>query len=288
MASGRLNPMIEKLAAGDAVVSTPPVANGNWEVAQELGDSDYDMVIFEMEHFGFDFKGLRTSLQAMLNRRRIDQDGLRPSVVPATRVPPNARETSQWIIKQALDLGVYGLVTPQVQTPEDALAIVKAARYPARRGTSTGGGERGYWPFLAARYWGLSPSEYVERADVWPANPDGELLIMGIIESRLGVKNIERILDATNGLGIIWPGPGDMSTDMGLHLTNPPHPEVVENIAHVREVCASRGVPCATIAANIDEAVECVQQGFQVILTRFQPGLAAAVHAHRAPPPPSA
>src|SRR5580704_2469625 len=90
MASGRLNPMIEKLAAGDAVVSTPPVANGNWEVAQELGDSDYDMVIFEMEHFGFDFKGLRTSLQAMLNRRRIDQDGLRPSVVPATRVPPNA------------------------------------------------------------------------------------------------------------------------------------------------------------------------------------------------------
>jgi 4-hydroxy-2-oxoheptanedioate aldolase len=287
VANGRLNPVIERLAAGEAVVSTPPVANGNWEMAQELGDSDFDMVIFEMEHFGFDFMALRTSLHAMLNRRRIHQDGLRPSVVPATRVPPNARETSQWIIKQALDHGVYGFVAPQVQTPEDALAIVKAARYPARRGSTTGGGERGYFPFLAARYWGLSPSEYVERADVWPVNPDGELVIMGIIESRLGVKNIERILDATNGLGIIWPGPGDMSTDMGLHLTHPPHPEVLENIAHVLEVCASRGVPCASIAADIDEAVARVEQGFRVILTRFQPGMAAAVHSHGVPPRPA-
>ena len=140
-----------------------------------------------------------------------------------------------------------------------------------------------YWPFLAARYWGLTPSEYVERADVWPANPDGELLIMGIIESSLGVKNIERILDATNGLGIIWPGPGDMSTDMGLHLTSPPHPEVVENITHVREVCVSRGVPCATIASNIDEAVECVNQGFQV-----DPHPIPTRHGCRGPRPPGA
>ena len=100
------------------------------------------MVIFEMEHHGFDFAGLRTSLHAMLNRRRICEDGPSPSVVPLTRIPPNARETSQWVVKQALDTGVYGFVAPQVQTPEDALAIVKAARYPARRGSSLGGGER--------------------------------------------------------------------------------------------------------------------------------------------------
>jgi 2-keto-3-deoxy-L-rhamnonate aldolase RhmA len=28
------------------------------------------------------------------------------------RIPPNARERNQWVIKQALDTGVYGLVLP--------------------------------------------------------------------------------------------------------------------------------------------------------------------------------
>ncbi|MFI5046879.1 MAG: aldolase, partial [Acidimicrobiia bacterium] len=163
MPTGRLNKVIEKLVAGEVVVSSPPVANGSIEVAQDYGDSDFDMVIFEMEHFGFDFVALRTSLQALLNRRRISDDGLAPSVVPTTRIPPNARETSQWIIKQALDIGVFGFFAPQMQTPEDALAIVNAARYPARRGTVSGGGERGYWPPVAARYWGLTQQEYVER-----------------------------------------------------------------------------------------------------------------------------
>ena len=60
-------------------------------------EPDFDMVVFEMEHHGFDFIALRSSLQALLSRRRIAADGLAPSVVPFTRIPPNARETSQWI-----------------------------------------------------------------------------------------------------------------------------------------------------------------------------------------------
>jgi 4-hydroxy-2-oxoheptanedioate aldolase len=33
------------------------------------------------------------------------------------RIPPNARERNQWVIKQALDTGVYGLVLPHLSTP---------------------------------------------------------------------------------------------------------------------------------------------------------------------------
>ena len=46
------------------------------------------------------------------------------------RIPPNARERNQWVIKQALDTGVYGLVLPHLSTVEDAQAAVAAARYP--------------------------------------------------------------------------------------------------------------------------------------------------------------
>jgi 4-hydroxy-2-oxoheptanedioate aldolase len=50
------------------------------------------------------------------------------------RIPPNARERNQWVIKQALDTGVYGLVLPHLNTVEDAQAAVAAARYPQAAG----------------------------------------------------------------------------------------------------------------------------------------------------------
>ena len=83
------------------------------------------------EHEGFSFTTLRTSLQVLLNRKRIAEKGnLQPDVVPMVRIPPNARERDQWVIKQALDTGVYGLVLPHLSTVEDAQAAVAAARYP--------------------------------------------------------------------------------------------------------------------------------------------------------------
>jgi 4-hydroxy-2-oxoheptanedioate aldolase len=274
----RLNKAIELLAAGDVVVSSSTIPNGSWEDAQTYGDSDFDMVVFEMEHHGFDFPNLRVSLQMVLNRRRIVEEGLRPAVVPITRIPPAGRETTQWVIKQALDIGVYGLVVPQVETPEEAVAIVNAARYPAQRGSTLGGGQRGYWPHLAARYWGLSPQEYVERSDVWPLNPDGELLLIAIIESQKGVENLERILDATDGIGAIWPGPGDLASDMGL-VGQINHPEVEANLQMVREQCARRGVPCVGVGPTFEDAVRRSEQGFRIIFTRMERGIGPAIRA---------
>jgi 4-hydroxy-2-oxoheptanedioate aldolase len=278
MAQHRLNKVIDKLIHGEVVVSSAPVPNGSFEIAQNYGDSDFDMVIFEMEHHGFDFIALRSSLHAMMNRGRILQDGAGPSVVPLTRIPPNARETSQWIIKQALDVGVYGLVTPKLETPEEALAIVTASRYPAQRGRDLGGGQRGLWAHVAARYWGLSTPEYVERSDVWPANPDGEVLIIGIVESALGVENIERILDATNGIGVIWPGFSCLAADMGL-MGQPDHPEVLEAMSGVLAACATRSVPCVGVGVDLPQAVLRVNEGYQVIATPLLPGIAGGIRA---------
>lgn len=278
LGEARLNKVIDLFVSGEVVVSSPPVPNGSVEVAQAYGDSEFDMVMFEMEHHGFDFPGLRTSLQALLNRRRIVEDGLGPSVVPVTRIPPAARETNLWIIKQALDIGVYGFVVPQLETPEEAEAVVHAARYPARRGAANGGGERGYWPHVAARYWGLSSADYLEKADVWPLNPDGELLIVGIIESCKGVDNLERILDATRGIAAIWPGPGDLAADMGL-IGQISHPEVEEKVQMVREICQRRGVPCVGVAATVEAAERRAREGFQVILTGLERGVAPAIRA---------
>jgi 4-hydroxy-2-oxoheptanedioate aldolase len=127
----RYNKIIDLLKHGKPVFSTSTVPNGSLDDLTYIADADYDAVIIEMEHEGFSFTTLRASLQVLLNRKRIAEKGnLQPDVVPMVRIPPNARERNQWVIKQALDTGVYGLVLPHLSTVEDAQAAVAAARYP--------------------------------------------------------------------------------------------------------------------------------------------------------------
>jgi 4-hydroxy-2-oxoheptanedioate aldolase len=128
----RYNKMIDLLERGKPVFSTSTVPNGNLDDLTYIADADYDAVVIEMEHEGFSFSTLHV-VQVLLNRKRIAEKGnLQPDVVPLVRIPPNGRERNQWVIKQALDTGVYGLVLPHLSTVEDAQAAVGAARYPPR------------------------------------------------------------------------------------------------------------------------------------------------------------
>ena len=124
MASGvRLNKVIDLLARGQVVFSSGTIMSDNLDDIMFVADSDYDFAIIEMEHQGFDFTHLRTALQYFLNRKRLVEHGtLQPEVVPFVRIPPNAREVggNQWVIKQTLDTGVYGLVLPHLNTVADA------------------------------------------------------------------------------------------------------------------------------------------------------------------------
>ena len=83
----RYNKIIDLLERGKPVFSTSTVPNGNLDDLTYIADADYDAVIIEMEHEGFSFSTLRTSLQVLLNRKRIAEKGnLQPDVVPMVRI----------------------------------------------------------------------------------------------------------------------------------------------------------------------------------------------------------
>ncbi len=274
----RYNKVIDLLEQGKTVFASGLVWNGNLDDLMFIADSDYDMVMIEMEHEGFSLNNLRVSLQFLLSRRRIAGKGdLQPDVVPLVRIPPNSRERNQWIIKQALDTGVYGLVLPHLNTVEEAQAAVVAARYPQVPGVADfePAGQRGWWQRIAPRYWGLTAQEYYDAADLWPLDPNGNMLLMGIIEEPEGVKNLGDILRQVKGIGAIWAGPGDMSVAMGLR-GNAGHPEVQANLLRILETCQEFSVPCATGANTPQEVVTRMEQGFRIIITapeKSTPGL---------------
>ena len=264
----RYNKVIDLLEQGKPVFCSGLVWNGNLDDLIYVADADYDMVIMEMEHEGFSFNNLRTSLQFILNRKRISGSGtVQADPVPLVRIPPNSRENSQWIIKQALDTGVYGLVLPHLNTVEDAHAAVVAARYPQVPGVADfePEGQRGWWQRIAPRYWGLTAQEYYDAADLWPLDPDGNMLLMGIVEEPEGVDNLPDILRQEKGIGAIWAGPGDMSVAMG-HRGNSAHPDVQAKLLRILEACQNAGVPCAT-GATAEEVPMRLEQGFRIIIT---------------------
>ena len=268
MPGTRYNKAIQLLEEGKPVFGTGLIWNGNFDEMMYFADSDYDMVMIEMEHEGLSFNNLRASLQFLLNRKRISEaGGLQADPTPVVRIPPNTRETNQWMIKQTLDTGVYGLILPHLDTVEGAMAAVQAARYPQVPGVADfePHGERGWWQRIAPRYWGLSAAEYYDAADVWPLDPDGNLLLMGIVEEPTGVRNLPDILREVKGVGAVWAGPGDMSVAMG-HRGNAGHPEVQEMLLRILGICKDAGVPCATgcTAAEVPMRLE---QGFRIIIT---------------------
>src|SRR2546425_11364926 len=58
----RYNKIIDLLEQGKPVFSTSTVPNGSLDDLTYIADADYDAVIIEMEHEGFSFNTLRTSL----------------------------------------------------------------------------------------------------------------------------------------------------------------------------------------------------------------------------------
>ena len=155
--TNRLNGVIRAWESGKpAFVS---FASADKSTAISFSTSPYDGVVFEMEHNPYDIKTLRDCMQYMLNRKQIATSGsIAPAVTPMVRIPPNGGEQSQWIAKQVLDIGVYGIVWPHVSTVEDARNAVVASRYPRPPEAPyyDPPGQRGDAPTSAARYWGLT------------------------------------------------------------------------------------------------------------------------------------
>lgn len=240
----RLNGAIRAFENGDVALTAFAVADTT--TAQAIDSADYDAVVFEMEHNPFDVKALRDCLQYMLNRRSIAQTGsVAPSVTPMVRLPANGAEKNQWMAKQVLDMGVYGVVWPHVCTVEDAKAAVAACRYsrPKTAPNFDPAGQRGDGPGIAARYWGLTQQEYYSRADVWPIDPRGEILVGMMCEKVQAWQNLPDILDEVPGIGLVIIGEGDLSQDLGLPRQYD-HPTVVAAMNDILSICKERGVIC--------------------------------------------
>ncbi|MBV0893494.1 hypothetical protein KTN05_17025 [Paracoccus sp. Z118] len=237
-----LNPVIERLAKGQPFIG---VSTGNLssEHAKALARAPIDYVYIDFEHNPMDFGELHRFSLATIDRAGIHERGnLQSDIALFARFPPYGREQVEWISKQALDLGLMGIIFNSISTAEEAELAVRSMRYPQARDSELPepAGLRGWSPDHATWLWGIPSSEYAEVADVWPLNPDGELLAIMMIETAQGLENVDAIA-ATPGVGALFVGPSDLSRSMGVPSNSP---EIEEALGTILAACLAHDVAC--------------------------------------------
>jgi 4-hydroxy-2-oxoheptanedioate aldolase len=239
------------------------------EEAIIFSTSNYDGIIIEKEHGVWDGRALRDSMQFLLNRAQlVSSETLAPQVTPIVRIPPNGAEKNQWFAKQALDLGAYGVVWPHISTVEEAYNAVSACRYPRLKTAPLyePAGVRGDGPHAACRYWGLTNQQYYKKADVWPLAPDGEVLVMLMIEDTAGIRNLPEMLKNVPGIGAILIGEGDLSQELG-YPRQYEHPVVLEAMAEVVATCKAHNVPVGHPHVEPENVERVISEGYRILIT---------------------
>ena len=286
----RINRTIELLADGQPVYyvggHTGHVlthAQGQQDVATWA-----DYVNVGMEHGAFDMTGLDQYMNGLVDAGPTRSGHRTPTVIveaPVEAVSEEIVRFNAWQFRQILARGVHGILLCQAETAAAVRAFVESCRYPINRigvGDGLGEGRRGVGSEATmARIWGVDRDDYVRRAEPWPLNPEGELLLGLKIESKAALPHIEEILDVP-GIGFAEMGPGDLSMSLGyLRVPDPWPVEMLEAHDRVRDACAANGVAFLS-SATPENVVEKIDDGARVIAGgRQETAQAGRAHTQR-------
>jgi 2-keto-3-deoxy-L-rhamnonate aldolase RhmA len=107
-----LNPAVEKLAHGQPIIGTQ-TDDMSLQNCHSLSRMDFDYSYVDMEHGPLNLDGLAYCIAAMVDKAAVLKKGnAQPNVALFARFPPYGRDlqANDWIVKQALDMGLMGII----------------------------------------------------------------------------------------------------------------------------------------------------------------------------------
>src|SRR5947208_727672 len=215
MTAKRINKAVDMLAQGQPIYYTGAEDRG-YAGGKAAAKTWADYITYEMEHGAYDVAGLHEFMRGLADGGPTASGHRTPAVIvtlPATGADEQAFRANAWMVSQVLAAGVHGILLCHAESPAAIKAFVDSTRFPFVAG---GAGRRGSGgQASAAAVWGLSVPEYLKRADPWPLNPSGELLLGLKMENTRALANAEKVA-AVPGIAFAESGPGDMGMSLGL------------------------------------------------------------------------
>jgi 4-hydroxy-2-oxoheptanedioate aldolase len=217
----RINKAVELLAQGQPIYYAG-TEERTYEAGRLAARTWADYINIEMEHAPFDVASLAAFMRGLAESGPTASGHRTPAVIvtlPVTGASEQYFRANEWMVGQVLATGIHGILLCHAESPAAVEAFVQATRYTFRKGTRGSGGQA-----HAAAVWGVSVPEYLEKADPWPLNPNGELLLGLKIENTRALANAEAVA-AVKGIAFAEWGPGDMGMSLGLpDAHDPPYP----------------------------------------------------------------
>jgi 4-hydroxy-2-oxoheptanedioate aldolase len=221
----RINRAIELLEEGQPIYYTGSHSGtaGTFDQGKQDAQTWADYISYDMEAAPYDIEGLKVYMEGLVAGGPTRTGHRTPAVIvnlPVRGTDEATMRANAWMVEQVLATGVHGILLCHATTAGAVRALVEAVRYPNRmQGVGQQGlqeGHRGaHGAVTAAKIWGVSPTEYEQKADTWPLNPEGEIILGVKIEDKYGYANREEILKVP-GIAFGEGGPGDMSLSFGF------------------------------------------------------------------------
>ena len=220
----RINKAIELLAQGQPIYYTGghDGTAGGFEAGKKAAHTWADYIMYDMEHAPFDVAALAEFMRGLAAGGPAKSGHRTPAVVvtlPIDGSDESVMRANAWMLKQVLATGIHGVMLCHAQSAGAVKAFVEAARLPTSRlgvGEGLAEGKRGVHGVpTAAKIWGVSQKEYMEKADTWPLNPNGELILGLKIEDKYALQHVDESLSVPGIAFAEW-GPGDMGLSLGV------------------------------------------------------------------------
>ncbi|MDP6716150.1 MAG: aldolase/citrate lyase family protein, partial [SAR202 cluster bacterium] len=267
-----INKAIELLDQGQPIYYTGghTGANLSYEGGKSMSKTWADYVNVGMEHGAFDMAGLDEFMRGLIDGGPTNSGHRTPAVIvepPLDGSSEDVVRANAWQFRQILARGAHGILMCHAETPGAVKAFVESCRYPFQTvgvGKGLAQGQRGSaGQASASQVWGVSVDDYLDKADPWPLNPDGELMLGLKIENRRALVNVEATTRVP-GISFAEWGPGDMSMSYGYkNFPGEPLPdELQEARERVRKACLESGIAflegmtAENAARKIDEGVK--------------------------------
>jgi 4-hydroxy-2-oxoheptanedioate aldolase len=239
------NKVREKLEKGEPVIGTVMYS---WSptVMEVAGIAGLDFVRIDCEH------SWRQDGMADHLIRAAALSG----VVPIMRIDRG----SPYLPMKAFEIGAGGIIAVDIDTPEDAEAVVKQSKFPPI-------GTRGYSGQCWSGGWGAKAGkEWIEWSD-------RELLVGLMIESTDAIKNVEEIM-AVEGVDFVLYGPADYSMSLGLRYPQKNHPIIKEGLTKTITAAQKyKKAVCCGVGTDLEQIKKYKEMG----LTMFELGSDIAV-----------
>src|SRR3954471_11431235 len=242
----RVNRAIELLEQGQPIYYTGSHegTEGNFEQGVKDAQTYADYISYDMEHAPFDVKGLSDYMKGLAKGGPTKSGHRTPAVivnVPVNGLDEASVRANAWMFNQVLATGVHGVLLTHADDPGAVRAFVEAIRFPMhKQGVGQNGlkeGRRGVHGVpAAAEIWGVSQDEYLAKADAWPLNPNGELLLGLKLEDKYALANADANLKIPGIAFAEW-GPGDMALSLGVARGGVNDPKMKDARATILSAC---------------------------------------------------